>query len=244
MQLYEDKFIGRPLCNLQTSFIGLDSEELYSQNLKTQESDWYYRSNPITYHYNEFGHRSPSVDSIKDSNYILFAGCSFTEGVGLTLENTYPYLIAEQLGCSYYNIALGSTGIDALLHNVMMWLTTCSHKPAAIIIQWPDRSRFLSMPDFDTIVSNGAAWTKDQEALEFMALGEAIGFFRCRYVLADKMIRVLAEGLETKLINIRFFTKIKTDDIVFPNVDLARDLKHAGTNSHKLLSSEIVNLLR
>ena len=48
------------------------------------------------------------------NNYILFTGCSHTKGVGLALEDTYPYLLAQKLNCDYYNLALGGTGQDVM----------------------------------------------------------------------------------------------------------------------------------
>jgi DNA polymerase III alpha subunit len=52
------------------------------------------------------------IEDIDLNNYILFIGCSHTEGIGLELQTTYPYLVSEELKCDYYNLGLGGTGID------------------------------------------------------------------------------------------------------------------------------------
>ena len=102
-KLYE-YLIGNEFSNTTLAYRGLDSEENLHINLASQPNDWYYRNKTITYQYNEYGHRCKSIHDIDLDNYILFAGCSHTEGVGLELETTFPYLVSNQLGNDYYNM--------------------------------------------------------------------------------------------------------------------------------------------
>ena len=83
---FNKNFIGNNMPNKTVNFLGFtDSEERYLESIKTQPNDWYYKDRSFTYSYNEYGHRSKNISDIDLDNYILFTGCSHTEGVGLEL---------------------------------------------------------------------------------------------------------------------------------------------------------------
>ena len=92
-------FLGYHPKEHNVRFSGTDTSKIFLENLKTQSNDWYYRSNIISYDRNSNGHRCKNIDEIDLNNYILFIGCSHTEGIGLKLEDTYPYLLSNKLEC-------------------------------------------------------------------------------------------------------------------------------------------------
>jgi len=121
-----------------------ETEEEFKNNLNLMPADWPYRTKKITYQFNSLGHRAVEPDTLSDG-YLLFGGCSHTEGVGLAVEDTYPAFISRQLGIDYYNIAQGGTGPDVLSHNIIMFVTMLKVKPACVIIQWPEIERFFTV---------------------------------------------------------------------------------------------------
>ena len=65
--------------------------------------------------YNSFGHRCKEIADLDFDNYVLFAGCSHTVGVGVTVKQSYPYRVAKKLKCDYYNLGLGDCVVDGIM---------------------------------------------------------------------------------------------------------------------------------
>lgn len=232
-------FVG---CNANKTldFLGLDSETEYQKNLNAMPDDWYYRTNHITYQLNANGHRSKNINEIDLDNYILTAGCSFTQGVGLKLEKTYSYLVAEKLNCDYYNIAVGGLGIDAILHNLSMWFLTVSKKPKALVIQWPTKSRFCIFDD--NRVNGYGIWNTENDIMKFIAIGTELGYFEFKCQSLLNLIENLDKNI--KVVHVSSYYEYKRkNDLHFNIVDLARDDKHYGIKTHELLSTDIIQKL-
>lgn len=235
-------FLGYELLNHSRLYSGGDEEEPFKQNLLTQPNDWYYRNVEITYDYNEYGHRSKNIADIDLDNYILFTGCSHTEGIGLELEKTYCHMVASALNCDYYNLAIAGSGIDVMMHNLTSWYLTVPKKPKYLVVQWPDETRFV-------IVNDGCAdphgfWKESEDVLKFMYHADAIDFFNSRKELA--LIHVNLMASESKLITINALRQIPFDEtpLRLDRIDFARDLSHPGIESHRKLTDEILAYLR
>ena len=100
----------------------MDTEENFKKNILTHPELNYYVTNILTYSFNNYGHRCKNVEDVDLDNYILFVGCSYTEGMGLYLEDGFPYILSQKLNCDYYNLGLAGSGIDIQLHNLTTWL--------------------------------------------------------------------------------------------------------------------------
>jgi hypothetical protein len=64
---------------------------------------------PIKYDLNSYGYRCNEFDDQE----ILILGCSQTEGHGLPLELTWPYLISKKMNKDYISLAKGGDGMQA-----------------------------------------------------------------------------------------------------------------------------------
>ncbi len=226
--------------NQSLEFSGADSEEALSANLKKLTDDWHYRTAEITYNHNSLGHRSIEPQNLNLDNYILFTGCSHTEGIGLELEKTYPYLVTEQLGCDYYNLALGGSGIDAMMHNLSLWLGKVKERPKAIVVQWPDEARFLLTTKLVNKLKTIGMWSNDEEIKRFMAAGSFNGFFSSRKNIAYNFINSFSDA--TKIINVDIAyraDRTMENFILLPQLDRARDLVHFGIKSNQVLAKRI-----
>lgn len=220
---------------------GSDTKERFESNLSKQPDDWYYRNTEVLYKFNDCGHRCKNLNEIDLSNYILFAGGSIAEGIGVEIEHSYPYIVAAELGCDYYNLSLGASGIDCLFYNLVSWFGTIDSSPKAVIIHWPDPARVLTYTKDGNMITDGA-WTSDQTLREFIVLGEETGFFKCRNDLSVSLIEQLTKN--TKVVNVYENRTEDPTDIIIQKIDEARDFIHVGNESHALLAKRILNRIR
>jgi hypothetical protein len=131
------------MSSVTTEYAHTDNEELYLKNKKRFGKSWYYYDNPIKYNINSMGYRMPEFDKINWDNYILFLGCSFTVGIGLHLENTFPYIVSKKLNCDYVNGAIGGSSPDFAVNNLIHFLNRAEKLPKSVVITWPDTSRTM-----------------------------------------------------------------------------------------------------
>lgn len=247
MLAINNDYIGYDPTEHNATFTGSDSEELYEQNLKTQLADWHYRTNPITYVRNSNGHRCRAVEDIDLNNYILFSGCSHSEGIGLELENTYPYLISKSLGCDYYNLGVGGSGYDILTHNLITWFSKVKHKPKIVIIQWPEYTRFIAKSPYEHSNTNSlmayGSWSTEVGVDKFCGIGHDIGFFETRRTMMYKLIK---NFIDCPIIEIAYDNAKFNDDIITLEPirkDFARDFRHYGILSNMKYTSIITDII-
>lgn len=240
---YESPFMGIGHSLINGEFCGGDSEELFEENLKVMPKDWYYRTAKVFYNYNSHGHRCNELSNIDLDNYILVIGCSHTEGVGLELEKTYPYLLAEHLNTDYYNLGLSGAGLDIIEYNLISWLLNITKKPKLVVIQWPDHSRFASLyPNCENIIEQGS-WTSDASASNFMVSAESTGFFNARKKITRQL---LLNIIDVPICEIHFndHAVYSSTCVWLKRVDFARDLCHAGIISHQQTVNQILEYLK
>jgi hypothetical protein len=237
---FNGNFVGyKP--NTVSKFCGSDNEEKLNKHLKVHTEDWYYRNVDITYNYNKNGHRCKNIEEIDLDNYILFSGCSHVEGVGVELEKSFPYLVADELGIDYYNLGLGGSGIDVMTYNLVSWLNTVKKLPKAVVIMWTYEARFAIIhPNKLTFHLPGntnprsGKFMNMTDAGRFMGLGNDIDYFNSKKIFNSKMVKSCYS--ETTLI------ELETDDFVY--YDSARDLMHYGIISQQILAKKILNKLK
>ena len=238
--LIHNGFVGLDYTDTEYNFLKEDSEQDFLDNCKKMSEDWIFRHKKITYKFNENGHRCKSISDIDFNNYILFAGCSHTVGVGMQLEDTFPYLVSKILNCSYYNLAVGGCGVDVLQHNISVLLTRYK-KPKFLVLQWPDWTRFLWLESNEKNLTPVGSWTNHRKLKEFIILGENYNYFLTRQYLAYQ----LAMSFNIPLINI-VLGSLKASEhidskIVIQLLDRARDLTHYGVKTHSNAAISILD---
>lgn len=241
---FNGDFIGDNVVSEVVGWTGGDNQEQYLTNVVNQPDDWYYKDKTITYSFNSLGHRSKEVQDLDKNNYILFLGCSHTMGVGLELEKTFPYLISKKLECDYYNLGLPAAGVDVLEYNLLTWFAKINRAPKAIVIQWPDHSRFTSyMPEYapDHLIECGS-WAKDDNTTKLLIGSEISGLSHARKLLTMKIIEsvVKAPIIPCIFSSQNIFTIY---DLQLRQLDKARDLAHAGIQSNQVWSEQLINEL-
>lgn len=258
--------------NMVQEFVGTDKEELWAENrLRRQLTDvQHYLNTPVVYRYNEHGHRnSDSVHDINSSSepYILVTGDSFTEGIGLAVEETYAQRLKELTGYEVYNLGLGGTGVDSMLHNLVVWSTLATKPPAMVVCQWSDINRSMEMYNSkffpNTLSKNqqlmGANHLSDTSFKRpwiehFINSGNELNYFVSRAISAECQIKKLYQN--SKRVNVVipgwevthswanenkiYWTPTPKADIFRYEIDLARDLQHKGRSAHSWLAQEII----
>jgi hypothetical protein len=242
MKFYND-FLGQDDANSTFEFYGGDDKEVFLENLHKQPPDWYYRDTKITYKYNNHGHRCKDLKEINFSNYLLFTGCSHTQGIGLELEKTFPYMLSQELGMDYYNLALSASGVDVLHYNLMIWFAKYKLKPRAIFVQWPDHSRFISSHDNFTNVVPMGSWTQDPKAKKFVVDSEISGMFQTRKLLYHNQIHHVA-GVPVISLQFSGLHTYNDTSLYLKRKDFARDRVHSGIESNKEFVKLILSNLK
>lgn len=236
MKIYQPGFIGHGEANSCTEWEHRDSRVAFLKNLQEMPNDWYFRNIEITYKINSIGHRSKEIEEVNLDNYILFVGCSHTEGVGMELEKTYPYLLAKKLNCDYYNLSLGATGIDVVLHNLTIWFSTISKKPKALVIQWPDFTRTLTGSTDKDLETRGL-WLDNENYSRFVDLGVSLQWFDAKKIMAHYIVQ--AFNVPTVYFGLQKVVPFNDETIIEPIIDYARDLAHPGIKSHENFAESI-----
>lgn len=238
MKFQKYGFIGHEDTNIVTEWSDGDNFENYKKSLDA-DPNWYFKDKKITYNINSLGHRSKEIEELDLSNYILFTGCSHTEGIGLGMEDTFLHLVSQQLNCDYYNLGLGATGIDVVLHNLIIWFTNIEKKPKLVIIQWPDPTRSITGTSNDNLTPRGL-WEDNEDYNKFIHYGVEVNFLECRKLLAHHIVQNL---IKVPIIYFGLQKVIPFDQntITCPIIDKARDNSHAGIQSHIQFAKAIID---
>jgi hypothetical protein len=221
-----------------------DTEKNWADGCKRFGPSWYYYDKPtIEYAYNSLGYRSPEVDSISKDFFISF-GCSHTLGVGLHLEDTYSYLLAQELKYEYLNFGMGGGAQNIVWANSTAWLTNQQLKPKFVILQWPEIERLtihtdtrinLFLPSW-----HGAPDTKKSERNMYLYMLDNEEYLREQALMYFKNTNLLWKlaGVPTinftlasgagDLFNIKCFRGWTIDES-----KAARDLMHPGPEFNK-----------
>lgn len=242
MIIYEN-FLGEDHCSSIKNFVGGDTEEIYLKNLKQQPKDWYYNNKKIEYNFNECGHRCKSIKEIDFDNYFLVAGCSHSQGVGLELEKTFPWLLANQLDCDYYNLSISASGIDVVEHNLLIWLSKFEKLPKFLLIQWPSMTRYACKSLDTNNIRPSGPWFEEENNLKFLLLGDDAGLFLARKKLASQLIE---NTYDIPIINLEYSSNdgYLNNSVYFNRHDYARDLSHLGITSNKLITDSLLEVLK
>lgn len=247
--IFVDNLIGHPEINQNLKWLGSDRLDLYNERLPKSPKNWYYKNCDINYNINGHGHRSKQIDDLNFNDYILYVGCSITEGIGLELDKTYSYILSKNLNKDFYNLSVGGTGNDTICHNLMVWLNKFK-KPKLIIVQITDRSRFM-IYNTPNLLPNGW-WTDKRSTRDFIMLGEDINYFKTKQVLLKQFI----DSINVPLITV-CHPALNINDLTFKNLiyltlkDNARDENfingdrgHPGMLSNNTLADDCLNFIK
>lgn len=211
------------------------------------ESGWLHKSNIITYDYNHHGFRDDDFD---DRECALALGCSYTEGVGVAVHQTWPSQLTELVGYKVWNLGIGGVGIDTCFRAMDFWIPIL--KPRFVALLDPPIARLeICRADggYTNLLTVGwehsdATSPQDQFVKHWFAQERNWIEHHRRHVLA---MRMLAQDAGVPFVHLfhgpimqpswdykqdaRFFTRGGSDIL-----DRARDLAHAGPRTLKMVA--------
>lgn len=91
------------------------------------------------YNANNYLYRGPDFKPGVD---ILAVGCSFTYGLGVPENGTWPSILAKELGLTYANLSMTGTSMEWISDAIYRYIETFGPPKKAIVILAPDIFRF------------------------------------------------------------------------------------------------------
>jgi hypothetical protein len=225
------------LSNVCLNWYGMDSEEHYQKNLKSNydkllKNDWIGSS--FTYKFNSAGFR---CNEFTDADSIMFLGCSVTLGTGLPVESTFPELLSKQLNLQCINLGVSGSSADTGFRLAQIYLKTLKPKIVVTTFLFPERTELLTLSG--DIHFNPKSYNKNRKYYieyyeKWLECSETAQLQLTKNTLA---IHKMCDDLNIKFINNNNF-------VLHPScVGKARDLMHPGRDYHQQLSNSILNQL-
>lgn len=218
------------LANQTINWLPSDDEGSYINHLKThnqllQDNNWIDKK--FTYKFNSHGFR---CNEFTTEPNVMFLGCSHTFGMGVPIENTWTYLVSQELKLNMTNLGVAGAGTDTAFRLANHYISQL--QPKIVIYLQPQDSRFCLFRKNDFLEFNSWHTNKDLYA-----------DFYTDWAINEENLKL--HGLKHKLAieaicnqnNIKLIT-LTTDH--FALIDFARDLAHHGVKSSKRFSEKVL----
>jgi hypothetical protein len=240
--------------NTVTSFYGTDTEEDFLKNKLRLPADWIYHTKQIEYKFNACGLRmNKELDQVAD-NFLVAFGCSHTVGVGVSLEDTWPHLLAAELDLDYINSASSGSSVKLNCINFFNMLGNIKVLPKVVGFAWPSSVRHItySKDEFLFYLPRFTSDKKDYkyhvQAYQAMLMTDILTYDA---VIYRNMIKNTCNQLGIKYCEVtfddrcEFAKKLNIDVAMLPKTlnTMARDVRdktdnmyfaHAGVDTHQL----------
>ena len=214
-----------------TLWDGSDYEKLYQSHIKDpshrvllEKYGWI--DTTIEYRFNTQCFRADEFDNRPCG---LSLGCSFTRGIGLKEDQTWPSVISKLSGLHFWNLGVGGGAMDTCTRLLDYYINKL--KPQFVILLSPPKHRFEFHDDgFWHVMGINAPNFQDFQKV-YYAYDENSIINHRRNMLS--MQQICAQN------NVPFYSWECTDNRVFPPVersDLARDLLHQGPAAQQQLA--------
>ena len=126
------------LVNNTLNWNSTDSEAHWRRNKHRIDSQ--YSDTNVKYTFNEMGYRTHPFNTI-EKDFILCMGCSYTEGIGVSDEDTWPAKLEKASGMQSINLGMGGGSTQSIMINSTQWIRSGMPKPSAVVIQIPEVTR-------------------------------------------------------------------------------------------------------
>jgi len=209
----------------------MDSEERYEENLKNyisklrlQKFNWI--DSTFTYKFNSHGFR---CDEFTEDPGVMFLGCSHTCGIGLPIENTWAYLVSQQLNLKMINLGIGGSGLDTAFRLANHYIPQL--KPKVLIHLQSHQARFSLVTKNTIYEFLPSIYPKEFEKFYFEWIN-----YKENLILHELKHNLAIETLCNKN-NIKYLTFPLEN---FITLDYARDLSHLGILSQQLFAKRVL----
>lgn len=194
-----------------------------------------YKLNPIVTTINELGYRSKTVYPTEE--YYIALGCSNTFGQYLHEEERYSNIVEKKTGIPVINLGICGGSAISVFTNICKLLYSDYPKPKAVFIQWPEQNR-LSI-NGERKVRKVHARMRKKDVFAFFVEGNSLEVMsKFCYDMTHKICDVPIIEFAIKDHNVTFSG---VEEIY--RLDVARDNKHCGTETHKSMADFILGVI-
>ena len=220
-----------------------DTNECFQESMQTHKSKEYLQSKgwdqpgAITYKFNSNAFRSEEFDPAADN--LVALGCSFTMGVGLPIQSVWPSLLGHALNLHVCNLGWGGFAADSCFRMAEYWIPYLN--PKLVVFLAPPRGRLEIIVDENT---GNTVRLMPSTFEHHPHLSEFIKHWFSQDEnsrLNNKKNQLAVEAICHQLgIPILCY---ESDQEMCGSIrlDVARDLRHAGPDTHKKFTEKIIN---
>jgi len=221
-------------------WLPMDTKELYESNLKNRYNDlkssgWIHNS--FTYKFNSNGFR---CDEFSQDPGILFLGCSFTLGIGVSVEHIWPEIVSQQLSMRCLNLGQGGGSADTAFRLCQGWIDKV--QPKILVLALPPASRLELIVDGD-VKFLSPTWASNVHYSNYLKdwafdMNNA-NLNRLKNKLA---VRLMCQDRGIKYVEIDAQQILQQGGSTFP-IDYGRDLMHPGPIYHSNVAKIVLSLI-
>lgn len=210
-------------------WMGYDNEKSFAAN---PIPEW--KGVDVVYKYNSDGFRTHELSDFLGKEVNIALGCSFTEGMGLPIENVWTSLIEQRLNTPLLNLGLGAGAPDT----VARILTNISglFKIQKVFILWPEKHRFEFYHEVENKIEPIGHWNTNENY--FWNQSKCNSFQRL--YKNQNIVRLLAKQHDFETIEITVEDLLNT----IPRKEFARDGVHYGIKSNIEIADWFLSLIK
>lgn len=216
------------------------------------------RGKHINYKFNNYGFRCDNFDDWKiHSHRVVFLGCSYTEGIGLELDDTWPKIIHKMI-CDkgnirmpFWNLSAAASGTDHLTRYLYHYINILN--PQLIICYLPTlerRERWVG----DYFKANSLVDVYGRSTLNKIFLEEMFVEYQTEknFAMMDLLLEssnsfmLVHHANQDLKINFKNIKLVDFNaDVMYydTKIDIARDGLHPGPNSNKIFAERFFNCI-
>lgn len=196
-----------------------------------------------TYTYNEDGYRG---DSIKNPIHLLAVGCSHTEGVDVSDNETWPYYTAKSLGITHVNAGFTGRSNDYISRTVVDLVKKYQPKIVSVMYTYTFRREYWCEYGPQAYSTNKWGYFKDFPK-KWEAITELVNPIDDKYnfIKNHTLVTMACKLANTKLVwNGTFIGLDIYDENRFDGNYKPEFAKHATPEQNKKYSEELVGFLK
>lgn len=216
-----------------------DSQDRFERNIldpekreKIEEAGWT-RDN-ISYTFNAHGFRS---EEFIESDSVMFLGCSLTMGVGVDLESSWAYKVANSLGLRRYNLGVGGGCIDMCFRFAHYWIPRL--RPKYVVMLTPSAGRLEILTDRENILYLPNMVYDDLFYQRWLMNDVNGDMNRLKNQIA---IRYICEQHDAKLFEITVEDTMAKRTVLGPNT-WGRDVLHPGREWNESMAHDFLSMM-
>jgi hypothetical protein len=229
---------SKQMANFNNEFAGSDSKRRFEKQLKIMPSDWFWRTQPVTYSQNSDGYRCNEWPDINWSKSTVVLGCSHVFGIGVDDSHTITTQLQNLLSQPVVNLGLPAIGCGTIT-TILNLLLEKNWYPKSFVLLWSSLDRFEFYTDenagIDGSLPIGNWWANDIKVGKLADYWNINGNCETHSINHIRYARTMCKLAKIPFIEGTYFAH--TAEVLsikkFDTVDYARDNFHPGPISHK-----------